>query len=186
MKGSKTRVKKDKHPSFLPLSIFFLFFCSVVYELPIPKIDVSEKVMYNVPFENEIMNFCQKYGVEEELALAIIQVESNFNQYAKSSKNAIGLMQLQEDFAIRWKGKKDYFDIKNNLDAGIHWIAYLSSKCNNNYSCIAKHYLLGETLYDRLKNSTKAIDYSIKVMENILKFKKKKVIIKNYKIKEDI
>lgn len=80
----------------------------------------------------------KKYGVVKSLILAIIQVESSFNQYAISQNNAIGLMQIIPNTAgidvFRMKKKcgapshRYLLDPKNNIDIGT---AYLSLLQNN-------------------------------------------------------
>lgn len=80
----------------------------------------------------------QKYGVEESLILAIMQIESSFNPYAVSSSDALGLMQVMRHTAGRdvfkmkgqsgQPGRNYLFDPENNIDAGA---AYLSILQNN-------------------------------------------------------
>lgn len=67
-------------------------------------------------------------GIEKELILAIIKVESNFNQYAigKTHKER-GLMQLRPTY------HKASFNIKDNMDEGVAYLMYLKKRCTKKY-----------------------------------------------------
>lgn len=70
-----------------------------------------------------------KYGIEAELTLAIIKVESNFKINAVGrSHHEVGLMQLRPDF---FPGVK--FDVKSNLEVGVRHLAQVRSRCQKKY-----------------------------------------------------
>ena len=48
----------------------------------------------SIPYINEIISHSKMYSIDAELVAGIIKQESQFNHYAKSNKNAIGLMQV--------------------------------------------------------------------------------------------
>ncbi|NJC99496.1 membrane-bound lytic murein transglycosylase MltC [Candidatus Erwinia dacicola] len=88
----------------------------------------------------------EKYGVDQSLILAIMQIESSFNPYAVSHADALGLMQVVQHTAgvdvFRMKGKwgkpsRSYLlDPENNIDAGTAYLSilqgsYLSSISNS-------------------------------------------------------
>lgn len=172
--------------SFKNVIILIALFPLWTYEIPIQKYEIYIKYVYNVPFEEEILYYCKRYNVEPEFIMAIIKIESNFNKYARSNRNAIGLMQIQYDHAIKLGGIRNYYNEHNNLEIGIKWLAYLIERYGNDYSKIAKYYYLGETLYEKLKNSNEAIDYAIKVLENMRKINNNKREIVKFYIKEDV
>ncbi len=78
-----------------------------------------------------------KYGVDQSLILAIMQIESSFNPYAVSNADALGLMQVVQHTAgvdvFRMKGKwgkpsRSYLlDHENNIDAGTAYLSLLQS-----------------------------------------------------------
>ncbi|MDT9587585.1 MAG: membrane-bound lytic murein transglycosylase MltC [Candidatus Arsenophonus melophagi] len=81
----------------------------------------------------------EKYGVDESLILAIIQIESSFNPYAVSRSDALGLMQIMQKTAgrdvFRAQGKsgipsRNYLlDPIKNIDLGTAFLSLL----NNTY-----------------------------------------------------
>lgn len=70
----------------------------------------------------------RKHGIEPELILAIIKVESNFNQYAvgKTHKER-GLMQLRPTF------HKASFNIEENLEEGVAYLQQMKRRCSKKY-----------------------------------------------------
>lgn len=69
--------------------------------------------------------YCNEYGVDKNLVLAIIKQESNFNPNAVSSAGAKGLMQIM-DFNLEAYNVNNPFDINENIEAGVkHIKSYL-------------------------------------------------------------
>lgn len=63
------------------------------------NLDIStkiQKIIYKKQYTEEVSKYSKEYNIDENLVYAVIKAESNFNAEAKSSKNAIGLMQLME------------------------------------------------------------------------------------------
>lgn len=57
------------------------------------------RVLYPIHYREEIEEYSQAYGVDPLLVASIIRVESKYNQRARSSKGAMGLMQLMPSTA---------------------------------------------------------------------------------------
>lgn len=64
------------------------------------------------------------YGLDTNLLLAVIEVESRFNPRARSPKNARGLMQLLPGTARRFK-VEDIWDPIDNLKGGMAYLRWL-------------------------------------------------------------
>lgn len=58
-----------------------------------------QKIIYKKEYSEYVVKYSNQYDVDENLVYAVIKAESNFNPNAKSSKNAIGIMQLMENTA---------------------------------------------------------------------------------------
>ena len=70
------------------------------------NLDIStkiQKIIYKKQYTEEVSKYSKEYNIDENLVYAVIKAESNFNAEAKSSKNAIGLMQLMEATAKDYK-----------------------------------------------------------------------------------
>lgn len=82
-----------------------------------------------------VRNAASQYYVDEKLILAIMEVESNFNPFAVSRSDALGLMQVQQhtagrDLYNRWgksgePGRSYLLDPKNNINMGTAYLALL-------------------------------------------------------------
>ena len=58
-----------------------------------------QKIIYKREYSEYVTKYAKEYNIDENLIYAVIRAESNFNINARSSKNAIGLMQLMKDTA---------------------------------------------------------------------------------------
>lgn len=90
-------------------------------------ITVPESVYTQAATQAEYLE--AKYGIEAELTLAIIQVESNFKVAAVGkSHGEVGLMQLRPDYFPTAK-----FDIKANMELGVSHLAQVRARCSKKY-----------------------------------------------------
>jgi hypothetical protein len=80
----------------------------------------------------------KNYDVSPELVDSVIQVESNYNPYAISSKGAQGLMQLMPQTARRF-GVKNSFDPKENIEAGVKYLKFLQDTFKDDRLAIAAY-----------------------------------------------
>lgn len=90
------------------------------------------------------------YHIDARLALSIISVESNFEPGARSSANAMGLMQLIPETAERFN-VKDAFNATQNLKAGLSYLRWLLARYQGNVALAAAGYNAGEGKVDLYK-----------------------------------
>lgn len=90
-------------------------------------------------FKPLVKKYAKKFDLSENLIYAIIRTESNFNQFAVSSANAYGLMQIVPTSAGQdayrytkgrsWTPSKSYlFDANNNIELGVAYLKLLNEK----------------------------------------------------------
>ena len=93
-------------------------------------------VTHPIKFQNEIIEISKKFNLEPSLIASLINVESSYNPQAKSSKNAIGLMQIKLDTAnyiaeLNNKNpltENELFTPKINIEFGCMYLQYLNKK----------------------------------------------------------
>ena len=97
------------------------------------------KKMYPKKYEQYVTKYAKQYNVDELLIYSIIKIESNFNEKANSSANAIGLMQLMQNTATELSNEINDRDISNNelyeaeinIELGTYYFSCLLEKYNN-------------------------------------------------------
>lgn len=94
-------------------------------------------------FLGEIERAGRVHGVDPALIAAIIRVESDFCPEAVSAKGAQGLMQLMPATATRFAAG-DPFDPRDNIDAGVRYLAYLLRLFNGDLPLVLAAYNAGE------------------------------------------
>ena len=90
-----------------------------------------------------VQKLAPRYSIDANFALAIIYVESGFNEKALSQKNAQGLMQLTPDTAQRFS-VKNAFDAEDNIKGGLSYLRWLLAYFRGNVSLVAAAYNAGE------------------------------------------
>ena len=83
------------------------------------------------------------YGVDPVLVQALIQVESNYQPRARSSKGAMGLMQLMPAVAREYKVRNAY-DPATNIDAGVRKLKSLIDGMQGDLKLALAAYNAGE------------------------------------------
>ena len=97
----------------------------------------------NTEFAAHIDAAVALHGVSRDLVLAIIQVESAFDNLAVSTAGARGLMQLMPATARRF-GVTDSFDARQNVFAGTRYLRILLDTYGGDVSLAAAAYNAGE------------------------------------------
>jgi soluble lytic murein transglycosylase-like protein len=103
------------------------------------------------PYGKIIYDIAVRHSINPHLVAALIHVESAFNPRAKSSKGAYGLMQLLPETARRFglTKKKDLFDPKKNLEAGVRYLKWLADRFGGDAEKILAAYNAGEGAVQR-------------------------------------
>jgi len=98
---------------------------------------------YNGEYNHHIAAAAALHGVDTSLVRAIIQVESDFDHLARSSKGAQGLMQLMPDTARRF-GVTNAYDPRQNIFGGVRYLRWLLDMFRGDVSLAAAGYNAGE------------------------------------------
>jgi soluble lytic murein transglycosylase-like protein len=86
-------------------------------------------------------------GVRADLVRAVVQVESAFNTYARSSKGALGLMQLMPA-TLRDYGVTNPFNPVENIRAGVAYLRALLDRYQNDETLALAAYNAGPHAVD--------------------------------------
>lgn len=95
------------------------------------------------PYEREISDAAERYGIPESLIRAVIRAESGFNPRAVSRRGARGLMQLMPETAAIL-GVRDSFDPRQNIDAGVRHLKGLKERLGDDLRIVLAAYNAGE------------------------------------------
>lgn len=77
----------------------------IFFILLISQFKLFLKIFYPNKYTELIQEYSQKYSIDENLIRSIINVESHYNKYAKSPKDACGLMQITISTG-KWSAEK--------------------------------------------------------------------------------
>ena len=94
-------------------------------------------------FAEHVEDAAQLQQVSPDLVKAVIAVESEFDQFAVSSKGARGLMQLMPATARRF-GVSDSFDARQNIFAGTQYLRILLDQFGGDMALALAAYNAGE------------------------------------------
>lgn len=91
----------------------------------------KQREEYVIEYSSFVEKYAQMYDVEREVVYAVIKTESGFDSNAKSSKGAVGLMQLIPD-TFKWVCEKEGIeydeakmtDPELNIRCGTYYLAY--------------------------------------------------------------
>lgn len=79
------------------------------------------------PYDPIIRQVSARYGVDPELVRAVITIESGYRPRARSSKGAIGLMQVMPSTARQY-GVRNAYDPESNIEVGIRHLRSLLAR----------------------------------------------------------
>ena len=92
-----------------------------------------DQFLYPLAHWDIVEGLSEKFGIDPFLVLAVVREESRFDEEARSSAGAMGLMQLMPGTAYRFdkklrlgiKNSHDILDVKNNLSVGALYLGSL-------------------------------------------------------------
>jgi hypothetical protein len=124
------------------------------------------------PIQSLVHTISRTHGVDPQLVAAVMKVESNYDRWARSSKGALGLMQLIPATGQRF-GVRDFFDPAQNIEGGVKYLRFLSDMFGSSrIDLITAAYNAGENRVARLGNRVPSIpetrDY-VRKISNIYK-----------------
>ncbi|MCM3881691.1 MAG: lytic transglycosylase domain-containing protein [Vicinamibacterales bacterium] len=88
-------------------------------------IDATPALAEKTQFDPMIERASTEHGVPARLVKAVIQVESGFQSRARSSKGAMGLMQLMPRTAREYQAGRNPYDPARNIQAGTKYLRKL-------------------------------------------------------------
>jgi len=140
-------------------SAFILIFFSI-FAFFLSAINIYAALTHPLKYKNEIITYAKENDLPPALIASVINVESSFNENAKSNKNAIGLMQIKLSTAnyineLKNSEKIDeneLFMTSVNIRIGTEYLKYLMDKFEDINTSLAA-YNAGETRVKSWLNS---------------------------------
>lgn len=114
-----------------------------------PTIEAAAPVVDAVPFGEIIDSVSAANEVPAQLVRAVIKVESNYQERARSRKGAMGLMQLMPDTARRFS-VADPYNPRQNIEGGTRYLKTLLDRFPTLGLALAA-YNAGEAAVDRFR-----------------------------------
>lgn len=114
----------------------------------------------------------RKQGLDPFLVLALIRVESSGSNFAVSSADARGLMQIRpfvgkelaQKAKLEWEGGDTLYDPAANIALGTRYVAYLEKKFGTIHHALSAYNLGPTRLRRQLKAGQKPADYADKIL----------------------
>ena len=132
--------------------------------------DLENFRFYDVPLSEElqfcVFKECDGYSFWPNIALAIMDVESDFDIDAVSPKGAVGLMQVVEMYheeRMELLGCDDLYDPYQNIRVGMHYLAELWNE-KQDISWVLMAYRHGRTEAYLMYNRGIVDEYALEVM----------------------
>lgn len=130
------------------LSIIVIFICLILAI----NYKIILKNFYPQHYKKYVYMYSKEYNLDPNLIFSFIKVESKFNPYAMSKRNAIGLMQITPKtgkYIASLLGEKNYseeklFEAQTNIKFGCYYISKLYKDFNGNMDCVIAAYNGGE------------------------------------------
>lgn len=119
-----------------PVNYIFYIFILLIIVFSFYRFDFLNKINYPLIYEEDISESALEYDIDSYLIYAVIKAESSFYPYAKSRKDAKGLMQIS-DMTWNWASEemvtinKNPFIISDNIKVGSWYLSKLIGHYGN-------------------------------------------------------
>ena len=121
---------------------------------------------------HQIYQESEKYGYDPLFLTALIVTESSFNNWAKSSKGALGLMQIKprtghamaSEMGTAWAGKSTLFDPSTNIALGAFYLNKLKKRFKDMNIALEAYNHGPSRIAHYLRNGKLPEDYSKRVL----------------------
>jgi soluble lytic murein transglycosylase len=141
------------------------------YRMKIPSRFGNRRTVSN-RYDTHISNAARRYNIDPLLVKAVVEVESDFDQYAVSQKGALGLMQLMPD-TIADMEVADPYDPADNIMGGTRFLRKNLDRFGGDLELTLAAYNAGpervETL-GRAPSFPETQDFIRKVLENYKRY----------------
>lgn len=134
---------------------------------------------------NEVFEQSDTYGLDPELVLAVMAVESSFRFRARSRAGALGLMQVMPSTGrsyarlagVRWRGPRTLYDPVANIRIGTLYLARLLRRFDGDLDLALTSYCHGVGKVNRLidaqgRLSYRKLRYSRRVRRQLARFRR--------------
>lgn len=108
-------------------------------------LNAVKSYLYPQNYSVYVEKYCDEYGIDENLAYAVIHTESGFDSDAVSHMGACGLMQLMPE-TFDWlrskigAGDDDIFDPETNIRYGVYFLSLLNREFGDEKLAIAAYH----------------------------------------------
>ncbi len=135
-------MQRIKKPVAVLLAVGLLACCAYV------GTDALKRKLYPKGYAEYVEKYCGMYGIDPNLAYAVIHTESGFDSDAVSSLGACGLMQLMPE-TFEWLRSKDeeeaehfsdVFDPETNIRYGVFFLSLLMRQFGSEHLSIAAYH----------------------------------------------
>lgn len=106
---------------------------------------IEERKLALPAIEEYIGQVAFQYQLDPKLVVAMIEAESAWDPKARSSKGALGLMQLMPETAARFR-VRDPLDPRKNVEGGVRYLRLLLDRFDQNLTFALAAYNAGETV----------------------------------------
>lgn len=130
-------------------------------------------------FDGYIFSSSERYGVDAALVRAVVKVESDFNEAARSHKGAQGLMQLMPDTA-RQHNVGNAYDPGENIEGGVRHLRLLLDRYQGDVQLTLAAYNAGIQAVEKYRGVppySETKDYVRRVLSYIQRYSKNGQIV---------